>query len=91
MRLCPRCAAIIQPSRKLCVDCECAENRRGNQMRKTSGRTTVAWQGMRLAALHRDNFTCQREDCGVTGTAKTMTVHLRPALGGTTSRRRSRT
>jgi 5-methylcytosine-specific restriction endonuclease McrA len=55
-------------------------NARRNAKRKASGRTTDAWQRMRLAAFLRDGYACQR--CGRTGTAKTLTVHLNPALDG---------
>ncbi len=79
--LCPQCGALSEKV-GLCPDCKRADNRRRNEKRRTSGRTTAAWQRLRLAALHRDNFTCQREGCDVAGIAKTMTVHLRPALGG---------
>ena len=80
MRLCPRCAAIIEPGRKLCVDCQRADDRRRNEKRKTSSRSSVSRQRLSLAALHRDNFTCQR--CGKVGDRRQLTGHLDPRLGG---------
>jgi 5-methylcytosine-specific restriction endonuclease McrA len=81
-RLCPKCGALNGRDNLagLCADCERADDRRPNQKRKDSGRTTVAWQRMRLAAFHRDGYACQR--CGNTGDRKTLTVHLNPALDG---------
>lgn len=78
-RLCPTCGAKGERS-GLCPDCKRADNRRRNQKRKDSGRTTDAWQRMRLAAFLRDGYACRR--CGVTGDRKTLTVHLNPALDG---------
>ena len=62
------------------ANCQRSDNRRRNQKRKDSGRTTAAWQRMRLAAFPRDGYACRR--CGVTGDRHTLTVHLRPELGG---------
>ena len=73
------CGALV-PKPGRCPDCQRADDRRRNRKRVESGRTTAAWQRLRAAAIHRDNYTCQR--CGVSGTVKTLTVHLRPELGG---------
>jgi 5-methylcytosine-specific restriction endonuclease McrA len=83
-RLCPKCGAFNGRNNLagLCESCKRADNQRRNQKRKDSGRTTEAWQRMRLTALERDGYVCQHEGCGATGTAKTLTVHLRPELGG---------
>ena len=79
LRLCPKCGRT-GPNVGLCEDCTRADNRRRNQKRKDSGRTTAAWQRMRHAAFHRDGYACRR--CGKTGDRHTLTVHLNPALGG---------
>jgi 5-methylcytosine-specific restriction endonuclease McrA len=78
-RLCPKCCRTV-PKVGLCDDCRRADNRRRNQKRKDSGRTTESWQRMRLAAFLRDGYACRR--CGKTGDRKTLTVHLNPALDG---------
>jgi 5-methylcytosine-specific restriction endonuclease McrA len=80
LKLCPRCGCSMEPTRKLCTDCQRADDRRRNAKRRESGRTTAAWQRLRLAAFHRDSYACQR--CGQTGTRHTLTVHLRPELRG---------
>jgi hypothetical protein len=80
LKFCPRCPCTIELSRRLCPDCQRADDRRRNAKRRASGRTTAAWQRLRLAALHRDGYACRR--CGRTGTRHTLTVHLRPELGG---------
>ncbi|MEO5576451.1 MAG: HNH endonuclease signature motif containing protein, partial [Gaiellaceae bacterium] len=66
----------------MCPDCQVAHDRRRNEKRKTSGRTTTAWNRLREAAIRRDGYTCQRSGCGATGTVGTLTVHLDPRLGG---------
>jgi 5-methylcytosine-specific restriction endonuclease McrA len=73
LRLCPKGGAT-GPNPGLCPACTRADNKRRNQKRATSGRKTPAWQALRLAAIHRDNHTCQR--CGTTGSASALTVHL---------------
>ena len=77
--LCPRCASR-ETKPGLCPDCQRADDRRRNTRRKVSGRTTAAWQRLRLAAFHRDGYACQR--CGEGGTRHALTVHLDPALKG---------
>jgi 5-methylcytosine-specific restriction endonuclease McrA len=82
VHLCPQCGAPNERGNLagLCPNCKRADNRRRNQKRKDSGRTTDAWQRMRLAAFLRDGYACQR--CGKTGDRHTLTVHLHPALEG---------
>ena len=88
LRLCPRCGVPKDEMtvngrtrrRKLCPDCQRADDRRRNEKRKTSGRSSASWQRLSLAALHRDNFTCRR--CGKTGDRRQLTGHLDPRLGG---------
>ena len=70
--LCPQCGALGEKV-GLCPDCTRADNRRRNQKRKDSGRTTAAWRRMRLAVFLRDGYACRR--CGKTGDRKTLTVH----------------
>jgi 5-methylcytosine-specific restriction endonuclease McrA len=78
-RLCPQCGAL-GPNAGLCPDCKRADNQRRNQKRRDSGRTSAAWQRLRLAALHRDGYLCQ--DCGKPGDRRSLTVHLDPSLEG---------
>jgi 5-methylcytosine-specific restriction endonuclease McrA len=80
VKLCARCTRRMQPGRALCTDCQQADDRRRNTRRRLSGRTTAAWQRLRLAAFYRDGYACQR--CSRTGTRHTLTVHLDPALEG---------
>lgn len=82
VHLCPRCGA---PNGRgdlagLCAKHTREDNARRNKKRKDSGRATAAWQRMRLAAFHRDGYACRR--CGSIGDRHTLTVHLRPELGG---------
>jgi 5-methylcytosine-specific restriction endonuclease McrA len=82
-RLCSKCGAKIPATphtRGPCSDCKRAENRRRNEKRKASGRKSAAWTRLRLAALHRDRYSCRR--CGRAGDARTLTVHLAPELHG---------
>lgn len=65
---------------KLCPPCTVEDNARRSRKRVQSGRTSAAWNRLRAAAIHRDNFACRR--CGREGTIGTLTVHLRPELGG---------
>lgn len=52
--LCSKCGTLgAKPG--LCPNCTRADNRRRNHKRRDSGRTTAAWQRLRLAAMHRDN------------------------------------
>ena len=78
-RLCPKCGALGETA-GLCAKCKRADNLRRTEKRRTSGRTTAAWNRLRVAAIERDGFQCRR--CGRGGTVKTLTVHLRPELGG---------
>ena len=78
-RLCPQCGASGL-STGLCPDCTRLDNRRRNAKRKDSGRTTKAWQALRLATMHRDGHACR--SCGITGTRHDLTVHLDPRLNG---------
>ena len=80
LKLCPRCGCTMDSTRKLCLECQRVDDRRRNAKRRESGRTTAAWQRLRLAALRRDSYACQR--CGQRGTRHTLTVHLRPELRG---------
>jgi 5-methylcytosine-specific restriction endonuclease McrA len=81
VRLCPRCGRRKNNAKTgLCPECQVADDRRRNTKRRESGRTTARWQRLRLAALHRDGYACQR--CGQSGTRHTLTVHLDPALKG---------
>lgn len=75
-----RCGALIARTLKLCPSCQRADDRRRNEKRRTSGRTTAAWARLREAAIRRDGYACQR--CGREGTVATLTVHLRPELAG---------
>lgn len=80
MKLC-RCGALIQPGIRFCGPCQVADDARRNRKRTTAGRSTAAWQRLRLAAITRDNFSCQR--CGKVGEVGTLTVHLAPRSAAT--------
>jgi 5-methylcytosine-specific restriction endonuclease McrA len=82
LRLCPQCGKANGRGdlAGLCPDCKRTDNQRRNAKRKTSGRTTAAWNRLRTAAILRDGCACRR--CGRVGTVGTLTVHLRPELGG---------
>jgi 5-methylcytosine-specific restriction endonuclease McrA len=82
-KLCNGCHAAFpqeKVKRGLCPDCQRADNHRRNTKRRVSGRTTAAWQRLRLAAFDRDSYACRQ--CGQGGTRHTLTVHLDPALKG---------
>ena len=81
LKLC-RCGALTQPGIRFCPSCQVADDARRNKKRRDSGRATAAWGRLRLAAIDRDGYSCQR--CGKTGTAGQLTVHLAPELATAT-------
>jgi 5-methylcytosine-specific restriction endonuclease McrA len=77
MRLCRRCARPYEPGHPH-PECVRADNRKRNATKSAAGRTSARWKRLRLAAIKRDQHTCQR--CGRQAPAHLLTVHIPPQL-----------